>query len=99
MMMANEQIYTNALTIVSDVMSIPTDMICSQRRYAELVDARYMIAYILSYNGLYTSEIARIMHVTEKHARHMCNSLRDRLRSNHYFAVRFNKVKTKLTPN
>lgn len=97
--MTNEQIYINALNIVSEVMSIPGDMICSNRRYAELVDARYMIVYILSYNGLYTSEIARIMHMTEKHARHMYNSLRDRIRSNHYFAVRFNKVKTKLAPN
>lgn len=97
--MTNEQIYTNALAIVSDVMNISPEVICSQRRCAELVDARYMIAYILSYNGLYTSEIARIMHVTEKHARHMCNSLHDRIKSNHYFAVRFNKLKTKLAPN
>lgn len=97
--MTNEQIYINALNIVSEVMSIPEEMICSHRRYAELVDARYMIAYILSCNGLYVSEIARIMNVTEKHARHMCNTLYDRVKSNHYFSVRFNKIKTKLAPN
>lgn len=97
--MTNEQIYQHALNIVSDVMSIPADMICSQRRYAQLVDARYMIVYILYYNGLYTSEIARLLHVTEKHARHMCNSLRDRIKANHYFCIRFEKVKTKLEPN
>ena len=59
--MCKTELFNEVLEIVSRETEIPANKIISHDRSAEVVDARYILAYILYRRGIYISTIAEMM--------------------------------------
>lgn len=60
------EIFAKILDIVANETELTSEQILSCCRTAETVDARYMLAHLLRREGIYISEIARMMHFSRR---------------------------------
>ena len=64
--MCKTKIFAKILNVVSTETEIPASVILSSCKNADVVDARYIMVYILSRYGFYPSSIASFMHLTKR---------------------------------
>lgn len=89
--MNKTKLYEHALSIASDITDLPVDVITDRKNKTScVVDARYIVVYVLSNNGLYPNEIAQIIGYTSTNVRLMINKIRERADGNSAFE---NKMK------
>ena len=60
------EIFAKILDIVANETELTSEQILSCCRTAETVDARYMLVHLLRREGIYISEIARMMHFSRR---------------------------------
>lgn len=70
------EIFAKILDIVANETELTSEQILSCCRTAETVDARYMLAHLLRREGIYISEIARMMHFSRRGGRKNAISIR-----------------------
>ena len=62
--LSKTQLAEVAMTIVADITDLSISDILSPRRSEEYVDARYILVHLLTKQGFYTADIARVMRRT-----------------------------------
>ena len=72
------EIFAKILDIVANETELTSEQILSCCRTAETVDARYMLVHLLRREGIYISEIARMMHFSRRGIEKMLSQFEDR---------------------
>lgn len=91
-----QEIFAKLLKIVSEVTEVPPDMIMSRDRHEEVVDARCLLVYLLSQQGLYPSAIARYTRLSVRTINLMISTFSERLYSRRILVVNLKKSQQKL---
>lgn len=64
--MCKSEIFAKIIALVSKGTEIPTELIVSDNRVTEIVNARYILVYILYEKGFYPSQISSLIHKTKR---------------------------------
>lgn len=80
--MLKSEIFADVLGVVSAQTEIPADRILSPERTTEVVDAKYILIYIMKDMGFYPEQIARLMHQTPANIRKVLSLFHDRVSVN-----------------
>jgi len=76
--MCKTEIFAEILDVVSNETEIPTSVILSPCKNADVVDARHIMVYLLSRYGFYPSSIASFMHITKRAVNAILTKFHDR---------------------
>lgn len=76
--MRKSELFVHILDCVSLETEISKEDILSSNKCAEIVDARYMLVYLLSRNGFYYREIARLSGISRQAVSRMVSYFRIR---------------------
>lgn len=91
------EIFAKILDIVANETELTSEQILSCCRTAETVDARYMLVHLLRREGIYISEIARMMHFSRRGVEKMLSQFDDRLaQSGPLFQITLKRIANKL---
>lgn len=60
--MCKSEIFAKIIALVSKGTEIPTELTVSDNRVTEIVNARYILVYILYEKGFYPSQISSLIH-------------------------------------
>lgn len=91
------EIFAKILDIVANETELTSEQILSCCRTAETVDARYMLAHLLRREGIYISEIARMMHFSRRGVEKMLSQFDDRLaQSGPLFQITLKRIANKV---
>lgn len=91
------EIFAKILDIVANETELTSEQILSCCRTAETVDARYILVHLLRREGMYISEIARMMNFSRRGIEKMLSQFEDRLsQSGHIFKVTFERIANKV---
>lgn len=69
--MCKSEIFAKIIALVSKGTEIPTELIVSDNRVTEIVNARYILVYILYEKGFYPSQISSLIHKTKRSVNYM----------------------------
>ena len=72
--------YAAVMSVVSDLTDLSENEILNGRRTMEVVDARWLVVRLLRDIGLYPSQIADLMHMTERNVTLILNNFDERMR-------------------
>lgn len=64
--MCKSEIFAKIIALVSKGTEIPTELTVSDNRVTEIVNARYILVYILYEKGFYPSQISSLIHKTKR---------------------------------
>lgn len=91
------EIFAKILDIVANETELTSEQILSCCRTAETVDARYMLVHLLRREGIYISEIARMMHFSRRGVEKMLSQFDDRLaQSGPLFQITLKRIANKV---
>ena len=91
------EIFAKILDIVANETELTSEQILSCCLTAETVDARYMLAHLLRREGIYISEIARMMHFSRRGVEKMLSQFDDRLaQSGPLFQITLKRIANKV---
>ena len=79
--MCKSEIFAKIIALVSKGTEIPTELIVSDNRVTEIVNARYILVYILYEKGFYPSQISSLIHKTKRSVNYMISNFHIRLKS------------------
>lgn len=74
MYMRKNEIFNELLECVANETELTKEQILSHDRTAEVVDARYMLVYLLLSNGFRRSQIAKLMKVSHRSVSQIANN-------------------------
>lgn len=94
-----QEIFARLLKIVSEVTEVSPDAIISKDRHEEVVDARCLLVYLLSQQGLYPSVIARYTRLSIRTVNSTISTFAERADSRRMLAVNLEKTQRKLGSN
>ena len=77
--MKKSEIFASVLADVSAETEIGSDRILSESKLEEVVDARYLVIFLLLANGFYPVMIAERMHMSQRAVRSAISSFESRL--------------------
>lgn len=77
--MKKSEIFSQILSDVSSEAEIDSDRILSDSRVEEVVDARYLVIFLLLANGFYPVMIAELMNMSQRAVRSAISSFESRL--------------------
>lgn len=72
--MCKSEIFAKIIALVSKGTEIPTELIVSDNRVTEIVNARYILVYILYEKGFYPSQISSLIHKTKRSVNYMISN-------------------------
>lgn len=97
--MRKSELFARILAAVAEETELSTLEILSNRKTFEIVDARYLLVYLLVYFRFYRSEIARYLHITPQAVGRIFTGFNDRCKQNNFLELSLNRIQTKLERN
>lgn len=95
--MRKSEIFAHLLHIVEEETEVEADKILSHNKTAEVVDARYMLVYFLSYMGMYPQSIARSTGISQQGVRQILyNFDRRRKQNGNIFEITYQRILNKI---
>lgn len=91
--MKKTDIFHITARIISTECEIPVDRILSKSRDVETVDARYLLIYFLSKQGLYPNCIAKLIGRTARSVTGALSKIDDRKQASRYFRNKCETIK------
>lgn len=93
--MCKSEIFAKIIALVSKGTEIPTELIVSDNRVTEIVNARY----ILYEKGFYPSQISSLIHKTKRSVNYMISNFHIRLKSEKMMRIYWDNIKNLLGNN
>lgn len=90
------QIFAKVLGEVSEETGIPQDVIASDYRGAEAVDARYLLVYFLHRRGFYASMIAPLIGHRKRSVNHIVSDFENRMNNSPMMRLYFERLHVRL---
>lgn len=97
--MCKSEIFAKIIALVSKGTEIPTELIVSDNRVTEIVNARYILVYILYEKGFYPSQISSLIHNTKRSVNYMISNFHIRLKSEKMMRIYWDNIKNLLGNN
>ncbi|MCM1301892.1 MAG: hypothetical protein NC226_09240 [Bacteroides cellulosilyticus] len=98
--MRKSELFAHILDCVVVETEIEKEQILSSNKNAEVVDARYILVYLLDRNGFYHREIARLSGISRQAVSRMISLFDTRLfRGGKIFEITLNRICKKLENN
>lgn len=72
--MCKSEIFAEIITLVSKETEIPSELITGASRVTEIVNARYILVYLLCEKGFYPSQISSLIHKTKRSVNYIINA-------------------------
>lgn len=95
--MRKTELFAQILEIVANETELTKEQILSHDRTAEIVDARYILIYLLRSEGLYIGEIAHTIKFTRRAVEKILSQFEMRcLQSGKIFEVTLERIKNKM---
>lgn len=79
--MCKSEIFAEIITLVSKETEIPSELITGASRVTEIVNARYILVYLLCEKGFYPSQISSLIHKTKRSVNYIISNFQVRLKS------------------
>lgn len=89
------QIFAKVLGEVSEETGIPQDVIASDYRGAEAVDARYLLVYFLHRRGFYASMIAPLIGHRKRSVNYIVSDFEHRMNNSPMMRLYFERLRKK----
>ena len=97
--MRKSEIFARILAAVAQETELSTSEILSNRKTTEIVDARYILVYLLVYHRFYRSEIARHLNITPQAVGRIFTGFDSRCKQNRFLELSLNRIRTELERN
>ena len=97
--MRKSEIFARILAAVAEETELSTLEILSHRKTTEIVDARYLLVYLLFCYRFYRSEIARHLNITPQAVGRIFTGFDDRCKQNRFLELSLNRIRTELERN
>ena len=97
--MNTKDIFSEVLCAVSNVTDIPRDIILSQSRREDIVDARHLLIYFLYAKGVYIVQISSITSISMRHIAYILSNFDGRVKTRRLLRMNYDIIKTKLADN
>lgn len=97
--MNTKDIFSEVLFVVSNVTDIPRDIILSQSRREDIVDARHLLIYFLHAKGVYIVQISSITAISMRHIAYILSNFDGRVKTRRLLRMNYDIIKTKLADN
>lgn len=97
--MCKSEIFAKILRIVSEETEISTSDILSSSKEADVVDARYLLVYLLHERGFYPSQIALHVCKTKRSINYILSSFSDRIQCGKILRIQYENIKKILRNN
>ena len=97
--MRKSQLFAQILECVAFETEIAKEQILSKDKFQDVVDARYMLVHFCHKNGMYTTDIARMMRFSRRAIEKMVAGFDERKRYSHpIFEIQCELIAKKLPP-
>lgn len=97
--MRKSELFARILADVAEETELSASDILSNRKTFEVVDARYLLVYLLVYFRFYRSEIARYLHITPQAVGRIFSGFDSRCKQSRFLESNLNRILTKLERN
>lgn len=97
--MRKSELFAQILSAVAEETELSTSEILSNRKTTEIVDARYLLVYLLVYFRFYRSEIARHLNITPQAVGRIFTNFDSRCKQNRILESNLNRIRTELEHN
>lgn len=97
--MCKSEIFATIIKIVSMETEVSEILILSDCKSTDTVDARYLLVYFLSQNGLYPSSIASYINKTKRSVNYILANFETRLKQGKIMGIYMEKIKKSLGNN
>lgn len=94
--MCKSDVFKKILEFVTNETEVDANLILSDKRTAEIVDARYIVVKLLHDAGFYNQTIAKLIHHTEKSVSIILYNFSDRIKHNKFFRITYETIKNKV---
>lgn len=94
--MCKSKIFAEILRIVSEETEVPADCILSSKKDEDTVDARYILVYFLSKNGISHASIAKFINKDIRTVNNIITGFEARMRSRKIFGINLEQIKKSL---
>lgn len=94
--MCKSRIFAEILNIVSSETEVPASQILSKKKDEETVDARYLLVYSLSMQGLTQTQIARLIGKDVRTVNNILNGFEERGRTRKMFGINLENIRKQL---
>lgn len=94
--MCKSRIFNEILQIVSEETEVPSDCILSNKKDEDTVDARYILVYFLSKNGISHASIAKFINKDIRTVNNIITGFEARMRSRKMFGINLEQIKKSL---
>lgn len=91
--MSQKELFAELLSIVSKETEISEDKILSTDKTAEVVDARYILAYLLHGSGIYPSKIADYIGKSKRCVNIVISNFNARLEGGKIMRINYENIK------
>ena len=91
--MCKSEIFAKILRLVSEETEISTSDILSGSKETDVVDARYLLVYLLHERGFYPSQIALYVCKTKRSINYILSSFSDRFRAGKMLRIQYENIK------
>ena len=89
------EIFANLLADVARETDVPEDMIASNSRNMDAVDARWILVKLLNRQGFYPSGIASLVNIKKRAVNNILSRFEDRLKTSALMALNYKTLKSK----
>ena len=97
--MRKSELFARILSAVAEETELSSLEILSHRKTFEVVDARYLLVYLLTYYRFYRSEIARNLNLTPQAVGRIFTGFESRCQQSRFLESNLNRIKTKFELN
>ncbi len=94
--MSKREVFTRVLDIVSEVTDTPSEEILSKSRKEDIIDARYLLVYLLYENGVYPYHIANYIGCSTRNINKVIGDFLSRKSSRKYLRINYEQCKKNL---
>ncbi len=97
--MRKSELFARVLSAVAEETELSESEILSARKTTEVVDARYLLVYLLVFYRFYRSEIARHLNISPQAVGRIFTGFDSRCKQNGFLESNLNRIRTKLEHN
>lgn len=91
--MGKKEIFAKKLTSVSYITEVEENEIISKSRKEDIVDARYLLVYLLYEEGIYPCHIAEMINCSKRNINSIISSFKSRLSTRKLLRINYERLK------
>lgn len=92
--MCKSRIFNEILKAVSEETEVPADCILSKSSRTDVVDARWIVVFLLYKSGVYPIHIAEFLRITPRYVQYIISKFEERISSRHIMCINYETIKT-----